>query len=148
MRYRFLRTVFVGGTTLALAAVSNAASSNKDTLQPSRDLALINAVTWGVTTSSMAAYQAVGKEKWLQNQLHPMPSTKLPEAAQSQIDAPKGRPQVRLRTRNRTRRAGSDGKPNNRPRSKGGSAEGFPAGDDGHREAGGDPEHPAISICS
>ena len=87
MRYRFLRMFFVAGAILSQPAVSHAASTNTEIPQSSRDLALINTVTWGVTSSSMAAYQAIGKEKWLQTQLHPMPSTRLPMAAQSQIDA-------------------------------------------------------------
>jgi uncharacterized protein (DUF1800 family) len=35
----------------------------------------------------MAAFQAAGRDKWLQSQLHPLAATRLPEAAQSQIDA-------------------------------------------------------------
>jgi uncharacterized protein (DUF1800 family) len=35
----------------------------------------------------MAAFQAAGRDKWLQSQLHPPAATRLPEAAQSQIDA-------------------------------------------------------------
>jgi uncharacterized protein (DUF1800 family) len=51
------------------------------------DLALIDAVTFGVNASSVAGFQALGAEKWLQGQLHPAASTRLPPAAQAQVDA-------------------------------------------------------------
>ncbi|WP_163360594.1 DUF1800 domain-containing protein, partial [Klebsiella aerogenes] len=41
-------------------------------LAPSaHDLALVNALTWGVNPSTMARFQAVGVERWLAEQLHP-----------------------------------------------------------------------------
>jgi uncharacterized protein (DUF1800 family) len=51
-----------------------------------RDLALVDMITWGVTPSTMAAFRAAGREKWLQSQLHPLPGLRLPEEAQSQVD--------------------------------------------------------------
>ena len=62
-------------------------AGERDTSEIVRDLSLVDVVTWGVSPSSMAEFQAVGKEKWLQTQLHPPPATRLPQAAQSQIDA-------------------------------------------------------------
>jgi uncharacterized protein (DUF1800 family) len=51
------------------------------------DLALLDRLTWGVNGSSAAHLQAVGTERWLQEQLHPGPNTALPAAAKAQIEA-------------------------------------------------------------
>ena len=88
MLYRLLVLGFLVGTIyITPAASSRAASIEQNSSQAVRDLALVNMVTWGMTSSSVASFQAVGKEKWLQNQLHPLPTTQLPQGAQSQIDA-------------------------------------------------------------
>jgi uncharacterized protein (DUF1800 family) len=71
---------------LILSAVTPRAEGT-DPQQIIRDLAFVDIVTWGVTPSAMAAYQTVGKEKWLQSQLHPTADMRLPEAAQGQINA-------------------------------------------------------------
>jgi uncharacterized protein (DUF1800 family) len=52
-----------------------------------RDLAFVDAITWGANQSTMAAYRRVGKERWLQAQLHPPADEHLPPAAREQIDA-------------------------------------------------------------
>ncbi len=52
-----------------------------------RDTAFVDSITWGVTPSSMAELARLGREKWLQQQLHPPPALILPKAAQTQIDA-------------------------------------------------------------
>ena len=54
---------------------------------PPPDLALFNRITWGANESGLAEMRAVGTEAWLQSQLHPTGKERLPEAAQSQIDA-------------------------------------------------------------
>jgi uncharacterized protein (DUF1800 family) len=46
------------------------------------DIAFINRVTWGVNESTVAEYQAVGRDRWLERQLHPGPD-RLPPAAQN-----------------------------------------------------------------
>lgn len=51
-----------------------------------RDVALVDAMTWGANASTMAAFRAQGREAWLQGQLHPK-ADRLPDAAQRQIDA-------------------------------------------------------------
>jgi uncharacterized protein (DUF1800 family) len=51
------------------------------------DLALVDALTWGVNQSTMSAFQSMGRDRWLQGQLHPGPEDRLPKAAQEQIDA-------------------------------------------------------------
>jgi uncharacterized protein (DUF1800 family) len=73
------------GAILILSAVAPRGEAVDQ--QVARDLEFVDTVTWGVTPTAMAALQSAGKEKWLQNQLHPAPNTPLPEAAQHQIDA-------------------------------------------------------------
>jgi uncharacterized protein (DUF1800 family) len=51
------------------------------------DLALLDRLTWGANASSAAHLQAVGTERWLQEQLHPGPATTLPAAAKAQMEA-------------------------------------------------------------
>ena len=51
------------------------------------DLALLDRLTWGVNASSAAHLQAVGFERWLQEQLHPGLLTALPAPVKVQIDA-------------------------------------------------------------
>jgi uncharacterized protein (DUF1800 family) len=70
---------------VALAQRAQAAS-------PTHDLALVDALTWGANPSTMAAFAALGRERWLQSQLHPPSDEHLPKAAQQAIDAlPAGR---------------------------------------------------------
>lgn len=71
-------------TGLPARAASPAAPSGP--AQEVRDVALVDALTWGANPSTMAAFHAVGREAWLQGQLHPGPDP-LPVAAQKQIDA-------------------------------------------------------------
>jgi len=51
------------------------------------DLALVNRLTWGETTSTVFDISRQGPEQWLDQQLHPSADAGLPDAAQSQIDA-------------------------------------------------------------
>src|ERR1700689_5579043 len=51
------------------------------------DLIFLDRLTFGINASSAAHLQAAGVERWLNEQLHPAPSSPLPEAAQSQIEA-------------------------------------------------------------
>src|SRR5580692_4229381 len=52
-----------------------------------RDLAFVDAITWGANQSTMAAYRRLGKERWLQAQLHPPADERLPPGAREQIEA-------------------------------------------------------------
>src|SRR5271165_3082266 len=70
----------------ALASVSWAAGTLTGTLSPS-DLALIDRVTWGVNTTVAAQYMALGRDRWLDAQLHPAPGDRLPAAAQAIVAA-------------------------------------------------------------
>jgi uncharacterized protein (DUF1800 family) len=51
------------------------------------DLALLDRLTWGISTSSAEHLRSVGLERWLQEQLHPPANTALPDAANAQIEA-------------------------------------------------------------
>ncbi len=55
--------------------------------QAAGDLALVDAITWGANQSTMTAVQSMGRDRWLQSQLHPGPGDRLPKAVQQQIDA-------------------------------------------------------------
>jgi len=72
---------------LVLAArIFGIAGAQAGELSP-HDLALLDRLTWGVNASSAAHLQAVGTERWLQEQLHPGPITALPAAVKAQIEA-------------------------------------------------------------
>lgn len=71
----------------ALTAAPSGAAEPASAQLSARDLALINAVTWGANPSSVEAFTALGAQRWLQLQLHPPADTHLPVAAQAQIDA-------------------------------------------------------------
>ncbi|MGA7811159.1 DUF1800 domain-containing protein [Bradyrhizobium sp.] len=51
------------------------------------DLALLDRLTWGVSTSSAEHFRALGTERWLQEQLHPPAGMALPDAVKAQIEA-------------------------------------------------------------
>jgi uncharacterized protein (DUF1800 family) len=53
----------------------------------SRDLALVDTITWGANPSTMTAFQSAGRDRWLQSQLHPPAEERLPKAVQQQINA-------------------------------------------------------------
>src|SRR5580692_8789020 len=52
-----------------------------------RDLTLLDRLTWGINPSSAAHLQAVGTERWLQEQLHPAANVGLPDVVKAQIEA-------------------------------------------------------------
>jgi uncharacterized protein (DUF1800 family) len=51
------------------------------------DLIFLDRLTFGVNASSAAHLQAIGAERWLDEQLHPPANSVLPELAQSQVEA-------------------------------------------------------------
>src|SRR6266436_4748621 len=53
----------------------------------SRDMILLDRLTWGINASSAAHLQAVGWERWLGEQLHPASTAALPEVVRKQIEA-------------------------------------------------------------
>jgi len=56
------------------------------TLSPA-DLAFIDRVTWGANESTAAEFVALGRDRWLERQLHPGPKDRLPAAALAVINA-------------------------------------------------------------
>src|SRR5271154_4304471 len=60
--------------------------ANAADLSP-HDLIFLDRLTFGINASSAAHLQAVGVERWLNEQLHPPANSPLPEAARSQIEA-------------------------------------------------------------
>jgi uncharacterized protein (DUF1800 family) len=67
-------------------AVDAKAGDKPGELSP-HDLALLDRLSWGVNASSAAHLQAIGTERWLQEQLHPAPTMALPAAVKAQIEA-------------------------------------------------------------
>jgi uncharacterized protein (DUF1800 family) len=76
----------VGLAAVVLAPVCWGAGALTGTLSPS-DLALIDRVTWGVNTTVAVQYMAMGRDRWLDAQLHPAPGDRLPPAAQAIVAA-------------------------------------------------------------
>ncbi len=74
------------GLALASAPAVQAANGPVAAAQDAKDVALVDALTWGANPSTMAAFHAMGREAWLRAQLHPGPDP-LPVAAQKQIEA-------------------------------------------------------------
>ena len=56
------------------------------TLSPA-DLAFIDRVTWGANESTAAEFVSLGRDRWLDRQLHPGPKDRLPAAALAIINA-------------------------------------------------------------
>jgi uncharacterized protein (DUF1800 family) len=72
---------------MALAALSLSTLSSHAADLNTRDLVLLDRLTWGINASSAAHLQAVGTERWLAEQLYPASSTVLPDAVRTQIEA-------------------------------------------------------------
>jgi hypothetical protein len=70
----------------ASAPHAGGAGALSGTLSPG-DLALIDRTTWGVSTSLAAQYLSLGRDRWLDDQLHPPPKDRLPAATQAMINA-------------------------------------------------------------
>ena len=81
-RRRLIR-IFSACAAMAMGAVVTPADAAD--LAP-YDLILLDRLTFGVNASSAAHLQAVGVERWLNEQLHPPTNSTLPQAAQSQIE--------------------------------------------------------------
>ena len=88
----FARSASAGDTPPALAPTSLGAG----------DLALIDRVTWGVNTSTAAEFMRLGRDRWLDAQLHPPAKDRLPAEAEAIIAEATGQrepPLVRGRKR-------------------------------------------------
>ncbi len=87
---RLLKAAFALVLVLAVVDAVEVSAGTAEQMNPAptaRDIALIDAVTWGVTGSTVKAFQAMGAEAWLQAQLRPSADARLPAAAQKQINA-------------------------------------------------------------
>ncbi|THD57622.1 DUF1800 domain-containing protein [Phenylobacterium sp.] len=80
-----LRSAILATAALGALAAGSAQAAPAD-LSP-HDLALLNRLTWGESAASAAELQAMGPRAWLDRQLHPQASDRLPPAAQAQVDA-------------------------------------------------------------
>src|SRR3569832_1866085 len=80
---RGLIGVLSGCAIMIGAAVAPAKAAD---LTP-HDLIFLDRLTFGVNASSAAHLQAIGAERWLNEQLHPPASSALPPAVQSQVEA-------------------------------------------------------------
>jgi uncharacterized protein (DUF1800 family) len=77
----------LGCAALAVAAgILCTAAASAAELAP-HDMILLDRLTWGINASSAAHLQAVGTERWLNEQLHPAPNIPLPDGVRSQIEA-------------------------------------------------------------
>jgi uncharacterized protein (DUF1800 family) len=77
-------------TALALAATAALApgvAGAQDAAVTPHDLALVNRLTWGASAPAAEALAHDGARRWLDHQLHPAATDRLPDAAQAQIDA-------------------------------------------------------------
>jgi uncharacterized protein (DUF1800 family) len=71
----------------AVAALPQPGQSGSPGALNPADLNLIERATFGVNGSTAADLQRLGRERWLDAQLHPAPKDGLPTAAQAMIDA-------------------------------------------------------------
>jgi hypothetical protein len=76
----------LGCAALAVAAGILCTAAHAAELAP-HDMILPDRLTWGINASSAAHLQAVGTERWLNEQLHPASDTVLPDGVRSQIEA-------------------------------------------------------------
>jgi uncharacterized protein (DUF1800 family) len=81
---RGLTRILLHCAVMAMGAQINTSNAADLTLH---DLILLDRLTFGINASSAAHLQAIGVERWLNEQLHPAANSPLPEAAQSQIEA-------------------------------------------------------------
>ena len=82
-KFRLGGIAFLSGCA---AAILSSGPANAADLSP-HDLIFLDRLTFGVNASSAAHLQAVGVERWLNEQLHPLANSVLPEPAKSQVDA-------------------------------------------------------------
>ena len=74
-------------TALLLAAAGPAPRAAEAPQRAAADAAFLDALTWGATPSAFARLTAEGRARWLNAQLHPPAESRLPPAAQAQVDA-------------------------------------------------------------
>ena len=82
-KFRLSRTWILSGCAAVILGTGMADAAE---LTP-HDLVFLDRLTFGINASSAAHLQAVGAERWLNEQLHPPAKSPLPEAAHAQIEA-------------------------------------------------------------
>ncbi len=83
---RFLRVaLLLAAPALATGAVIATAAPPAQI--SATDLALLNRLTWGANESAAAEFAALGRDRWIDRQLHPGGKDRLPAAAEAQIAA-------------------------------------------------------------
>ena len=75
------------GTGLLAGCAMPGAPATRSAPVDAADLALLNRVTWGVDSAAVADWNRLSRRGYLQAQLHPDDSARLPSAAQSQLAA-------------------------------------------------------------
>ncbi|MGN8096286.1 DUF1800 domain-containing protein [Methylobacterium sp. 22177] len=74
-------------TALLLASAGPGLRAAEAPQRAAADAAFLDALTWGATPSAFARLTAEGRARWLNAQLHPPAESRLPPAAQAQVDA-------------------------------------------------------------
>ena len=74
-------------TALLLASAGPGLRAAAAPQRAAADAAFLDALTWGATPSAFARLTAEGRARWLTAQLHPPTESRLPPAAQAQVDA-------------------------------------------------------------
>ncbi len=74
------------GITMFVIILAVPRHARSESPRAQHDLALVDALTWGANQSTMTAFLSLGRDRWLQSQLHPGSDERLPKAAQQQID--------------------------------------------------------------
>ena len=74
-------------TALLLASAGPGLRAAEAPQRAAADAAFLDALTWGATPSAFARLTAEGRARWLTAQLHPPAESRLPPAAQAQVDA-------------------------------------------------------------
>jgi len=83
-----LSTRLALGAAVSALALTCAFAATLDPQQNAHDLALLNRLTWGETTSSSAQMNQMGVKRWLESQLRPSADDRrLPDAVQAEVDA-------------------------------------------------------------
>ena len=109
-------------------------TANAADLTP-HDLILLDRLTFGINASSAAHLQAVGVERWLNEQLHPAPNSPLPGRTSADRDDG-GRAQASVRRSGLRSMPGQKRQSGCRSRPEKGRATGLSAGDERAGEAG------------
>jgi uncharacterized protein (DUF1800 family) len=81
------QAVALGCAAFVMAAGILGVTAARATELNLHDMVMLDRLSWGINASSAAHLQAVGAERWLTEQLHPVASEALPDAVRTQIEA-------------------------------------------------------------